>query len=101
VRIYNTALDTNRLEAVRQEGAAYKPTGLPFNLSIQANEGAISRLSWPSEAGRFYQVWTTDNLMNTNWVKLGEPVEGNGSVVILTNIMGGNIKFFQVGRRRK
>jgi len=98
VRVYNAILDANRLEAVRQEGAPYNATGLPFNMGIQAAAGPSATLWWTSEAGRNYQVWMTDSLASTNWVMFGVPVEGNGSVVTITNIPPVGMKFFQVRR---
>jgi sugar lactone lactonase YvrE len=69
----------------------------PFSLIAQAGANATIELSWPSEAGGTYQVWTTDNL--TNWVQYGVPVFATGSSVTLTNIpMLDAVRFFQVRR---
>jgi sugar lactone lactonase YvrE len=99
-RIYSAVLDPAQLEETRLEGAPYAPTGLPFSVGAQTEAGQAVGLSWPSEAGRSYQVWTTDDLTSTNWVMFGTPVEGTGSTVTLPNIptSGDAVRFFQVRR---
>src|ERR1700722_15633838 len=99
-RVYSAVLDPAELEEARLEGAPYAPTGLPFSVGTQTEASQAVGLSWPSEAGRSYQVWTTDDLTSTNWVMFGVPVEGTGSTVTLTNIptSGDAVRFFQVRR---
>jgi sugar lactone lactonase YvrE len=99
VRVYSAVLDAGQLEQARQQGSPYTPTGLPFSIGAQNGANSNLVLSWPSEAGRLYQVWMTQDLTSTNWVQFGAPVSDTGSIVTVTNIpTSGGAHFFQVRR---
>lgn len=45
---------------------------------VSYGEGTSFQVHWPSEAGRTYQVWYSDDLQR--WVRAGEPVVATGDV---------------------
>jgi hypothetical protein len=60
-----------------------------FSLSAQLESGPAMVLSWPTEAGRTYQVWAKNSLSDSAWGKIGLPVSGTGDSVSVTNLVPG------------
>jgi hypothetical protein len=57
----------------------------PFHVSIAAEPGPSFALTWPSENGRYYQVWAKALLTDTNWTAVGLPIVGTGAPATFTN----------------
>ena len=64
--------------------------------SPQLNSACVSTsgnsqfvLSWPTLTNQTYQVECTTNLTSPTWTPCGSPVQGTGSMLVMTNNMGG------------
>ena len=69
----------------------------PFQVSVTAQAGPSFVLNWPSESGRFYQVWAKAGLTDVNWTAIGQPVIGTGASVNFTNALpSGATRYYRV-----
>jgi hypothetical protein len=61
-----------------------KVTPAPPIILLVSLNGANLMLSWAGGIAP-YQIQTTTNLVNPNWIDLGNPVSGNNTTIIATN----------------
>lgn len=57
-----------------------------FNITGVAPHPQGLTVSWPAQAGRTYQAFSSDSLTDGHWVPVGLPVIGDGSTVSVTNL---------------
>jgi len=65
------------------------------NLSI-ARSGNNANISFPTQSGFSYQVQYKTNLVDVNWLPLGSPVAGNGSVQTIPDPIGSQQRFYRL-----
>jgi len=66
---------------------------LPQFSSIVVAGGQVI-LTFPTTLDQNYQILTMTNLTTGTWTALGDPIEGTGSAVSVTNSVAGNQAFF-------
>ena len=72
-----------------------QPALTRVSLSIQPS-GTNLTFSWPTFQGQMYQPEYNNDLGTTNWVAIGAPIAGTGSVVVLTNDLSAAQRFFRL-----
>ena len=75
--------------------ASDQPVLIPVPLTIQPS-GTNITFTWPTLVGQSYQPEYNDDLATTNWVPLGAPIAGTGSVLVFTNDLGSSQRFFRL-----
>jgi len=71
------------------------PTIPSPKLTAAVNGGNIT-VSFPTQTGYSYQLQYKDHLTDANWISLGSPISGNGSVQSGTDAATGSARFYQV-----
>ena len=71
------------------------PTIPSPKLTATINGGNIT-VSFPTQTGYSYQLQYKDHLTDANWISLGSPISGNGSVQSGTDTATGSARFYQV-----
>jgi len=68
-------------------------TAMPLTSQLS---GTNFTFSWPTLVGQSYQPEYNDYLCTTNWIPLGGPISGTGSLVIFTNDLTASHRFFRL-----
>ena len=58
-------------------------TGEGETVEVQATIYTAVEVAWPTAIGSLYQVQTTESLSPTTWTNFGDPVQGNGSEMVV------------------
>ena len=66
-----------------------------YTRTAAVNGGNIT-VSFPTQTGYSYQLQYKDHLTDANWISLGSPISGNGSVQSGTDTATGGARFYQV-----
>ena len=74
--------------------SALKPAGpVDRNLKIAVSQ---MRLCWGSETNKSYQVQYRSELATNQWINVGSPIKGNGSIICTTDDVTIPHRFYQV-----
>jgi hypothetical protein len=69
----------------------------PLSPRITASvSGSNIQLSFPTQTGFSYTMFWKHNLTDPTWTPLGGPVPGNGSVMSVTDGLGGSSRFYEL-----
>jgi hypothetical protein len=58
--------------------------------------GGNIHISFPTQTGYSYQLQYKNNLTDANWISLGSPLSGNGSIQTIDDSAAGNTRFYRV-----
>jgi hypothetical protein len=69
----------------------------PLSPIITASiSGTNIQLSFPTQSGFSYTIYYKNDLTDSTWTQLGSPVTGNGSVMLVTDGIGGSKRFYKL-----
>jgi hypothetical protein len=71
------------------------PTVPDLKLKTVVSGGSIT-ISFPTQTGLSYQVFYKTHLNDANWIPLGSPIPGNGSVQSVPDSTTGTSRFYKV-----
>jgi hypothetical protein len=75
--------------------ASDEPMAAPVSLTIRLS-GTNVIFNWPTLVGQTYQPEYNNDLGTTNWIPLGAPIPGTGSLVVFTNDLTPSDRFFRL-----